>query len=156
MFTLYGSPPPTLSLWKIATHEPCLISSDGPLDDIDSVVFSSDNMTLVVAGRSFEHHDELIIHTYDVATGAVLFRATARDILSHCCIALSSDGHLLALGHTWSDPDNRVNAGAALSSSNSAITLYDARTGQEIRKFGPQQGLILSIAFSPDCLCENS
>jgi len=110
----------TINLWNIETWELALTLS-GHTDWVANLIFSADGQILV--SDDFDY----MIRVWNIANGQEI---------------QSFSGTLLALS-----PDGRT---IATTSSQKPVTLWDARTGREIRTLSELSILAGDLAFSPD------
>jgi WD40 repeat protein len=117
-----------ICLWDVATGLPLLRRGSNNFN----LAFSPDGKTFVAGNLA----DNLSLHLIDIATGKELRRLEKPAGTRLYYVAFSSDGRTVAVVEA---------TGAA-----NAIILWDAASGQEMRRLEGHADFIVSLAFSPD------
>ncbi len=123
--------PCPISLWDIATGlrlKTLAVVGGGAY----SIVFSPDGRTLADGGGLWDHR----ISLWDIATGkcSQVFREDGGPAAAWAeSIAFSSDGHILATGH-----------------SDGAILLWDVTNGKQLKTLEVHTAKVNNLCFSPD------
>jgi WD40 repeat protein len=118
-----------IRLWDVATGREKR-NFPGHTRNVHTLLFSSDGKTLISA-------DEVDIRAHDVATGREVRRINAGGSR---CVALSSDGTVLASG--GSETANKL--------VEARLILWDMATRRKLRQLQANKHSVHAVAFSPD------
>jgi len=122
-------------LWDMKTHQP-IDRLIGHTSIIRSIAFNS-NGSIMASGSE----DKKII-LWNMKTGQPIYMFSGH-LNAVTSVAFSPDGKILASGSCGKKDENNL-------CIQGEIILWDARTGQSIRKLNELTDIVRSVAFSPD------
>ncbi len=136
---LSGSADHTLRLWDLASGKEIRIFT-GHSKEIHSVAFSPDGHAALSGS------EDGTIKIWDLASGKEIRTFTVHSA-SIESISLSPDGRTVLSGGADLNK-SRFHTGSRIS--DKTLKLWDVRSGKEIKTLGGHDGMVFSVAFSPD------